>query len=235
MKSMIALVTLLVAQVSFAQEQACYTAVQNAAASEAATEFQTAVQDVKVARYEASDMNTKGNIDVSVSMYSRKKLHHMLVKVHANDCTIKSVKALDESSLDVLALQAMKYKLAIKDTQWMSEADYEWSIFYTPADAPRISASLPKASLRAALNIPANVEIEIYTAQQALEMISTDEDTDAKDRYNYNQLKEVMLKDFTELRAIKVGAPDSGSLEIYLFGRTSDGRLVGLKTITVET
>lgn len=239
MKKLMMIAALVVAQNSNAQEERpCYAEVQNAAAVEAANVFGALVQDVRVAHFEATPENTNGNIDVQISMYQGKKLHHMMVKVRAANCGVRSVKPLDASKIDALALQAMRYKQAIKDTEWYSESEAEWVTFYTAIDAPAVSANFSKASIRAALNIDVETPIEVYSAADAIKFIEVDpqdENIEHKDKYNYGKLKEEMLKDFTSLRAIKVGRPDSGALYIYIFGRTSDGRLVGVQTITVET
>lgn len=132
-----------------------------------------------------------------------------------------------------LQAQSARYKAAIGEALIMSEGDTTWEAFCS--DAP-VDASLTPDVLVAALGgtfESADTQAEIlelfdfYIQQNPYES--------AAEAQQYANLKQALLADFTELRAVKLFDEESGTMRYYVFGRTADGYLVGVKTELVET
>lgn len=132
--------------------------------------------------------------------------------------------------------QAQKYKDAIGKSTFPSESDYPWKTFCSDTAVSGFS----EAELRKAVGAGKDDEIEVWDHQTVLEILdhnSEEEDTgDAASRYAYARLKSVLLLDFSELRIVRVIDPeDSAEVKMYLVGRDAAGRLIGLRTISIET
>lgn len=152
----------------------------------------------------------------------------------SNDCKVVSVKAFDRSKLDPIVVLAEMYKLAIGDALYISESDDEWSPFYSRT---KVGADFAPKQLLSALGARPGTHIEMWSpadSVQFLEDHKTDND-DIESAEAYGRLLKAFMKDFKEIRVIKLGKPDSGSLDLFILGRLPDGRLVGVRTTTVET
>lgn len=128
--------------------------------------------------------------------------------------------------------KAQEYKALIGNAQAVSESDEPWKVFCS--DVPAVDMS--EASLAIALRA-GRTHMRIYTPEEAVEYLDwyISENDPPEEAIQYAQLKAALLRDFTEIYAVKVGEEDTVQKKFYLFGRTADGYLVGLKTILVET
>lgn len=228
--------SLLAYKQSYAAE--CSVRMQNAAVSSFAEELGRAVATIKILRFEmggwteaVGDNTGSGEVAVRFS----KNINYYRVSAKqvgtSNDCVVTKIEKLQPSKIDKRALQAEKYKLAIGDAVHVSESDEEWMPFYSRAKVAKFSVS------EIAQALGTSQHVELYTLSESKEFIKgyAEEDDDAAQRAKYKRLRDSLAEDFKEFRVIKVGEPDSGSLDLYILGITPDGYLVGLKTITVET
>lgn len=131
--------------------------------------------------------------------------------------------------------QARQYKQAIGTALAMSEGDSEWSVFCSASTVDaEYSADLVAKALKTK-----GAPVSILSADDALEFLDeyiTNNPYESQvEADQYAAFKTLILRDFTEIRAIKVGETDSGEMKFYIFGRTADGYLVGLKTVLIET
>jgi hypothetical protein len=133
-----------------------------------------------------------------------------------------------------LAAQADKYTALVPTAIWMSEADYGWSPFYSLVPVSNFGS---RSQIADAL-LSGNENIEVWshkTVMKTLQSLATDSNSSAEERAEYSALLRALKRDFKELRGFKVGKPDSGALDLFIVGRTEDGYLVGIRTVTVET
>jgi hypothetical protein len=143
--------------------------------------------------------------------------------------TFSFANAASESKL---AEQAEKYANAIGHAVYISESDSEWTPFYVDSQVSGFNTE----EIARALN--ATAPVEVYSVKLTKDIFDYCQSTDISneaDRASYKALLQAMKKDFKDFRFIKVGIPDSGSMDLYLLGITEDGQLVGLKTISIET
>jgi len=179
---------------------------------------------------EAAANNTGSN---TIAVYSRSKFETFKVtgkqKANSDDCTVTKVEKVKLNSSD-LRLQAMKYKMAIRDALWPSEGDSEWEIF-TSAKV-KLPTNFTEKDLQKLVGSEAPVEI--YSKKEIDEIIMRGEVSE-EEGHLYRDLGRAMKKDFKEINMIKVGEPDGGTLEIYIFGVNPDGTVVGLRAFSVET
>lgn len=151
----------------------------------------------------------------------------------ASNSNLMNDEATSRSELKALADH---FQSIMGDTEWMSEADIPWSAFYSTAT---VDARYSKADLKVALKVRGNTPIDVYTKVQTTEtfkdLMEVNSDDNRRDAGRYAHLKNSMESKLQDVRFIKVGVPDSGALDLYIVGRTTDGKLVGLKTQSVET
>lgn len=225
----------------------CAIKMENAAIFELAQSLPIPISNVFRVRNEGgawteSIANNRGTAEVAVAREaaSGDKISYYRVSAEqvgrSDDCKIVSVESLAASDIDPLVRQAEKYKLAIKNALYYSEADFPWEVFYSHQS---VGAGFPIDEVRVAIGA-GNEHVEVWTHKNTLDFL-TDASTPDEDRtlgddaFRYKLLTQALLKDFKQLRVFKVGKPDSGSLDLYLVGRTPEGKLLGLKTMTVET
>lgn len=221
-------------------DEKCAIKMQNAASFRFAQEQYAPVQNTRIlsvipGAWTEMVGNNTGSSLVGVYINSKKFGHYQVnaKQVGVTDnCEITKVMYVDDSNISPEIRQAEKYKLAIRDTTHMSESDSEWSVFVSSS---KVDANFSEASLRKALNA-GDEEISRWTPKEAIAFLDDyAENRDVDGSYRYKTLKETMLKDFEKIYIFKVGKPDSGELKLHLVGRTSEGYLVGLTAITVET
>jgi len=130
---------------------------------------------------------------------------------------------------------ANNYKSLIGHALYISEGDYPWSPVYS--DGP-VRESYSESELRKALKIDTSLPVSVAGSESTTEFWITyidDEYSGSEDAAAYKALKEAMEMDLEDIRLIKVGEEDSGALDLFLIGRTPDGKLIGLRTISIET
>ena len=160
----------------------------------------------------------------------------------------------------VLGSMATRYKAAIGDDYFISESDYQWSMFYSVERTARLETrSTPVGALEGLKKILFKEVLKIYpydehyeapgTLRPFLERLrdSADEsiwdfDGDPVDHSYYKALKRELYRDFSRVWMINVGMrPEDPALtssalkSVFLLGQTSCGHWVGLRTFSVET
>ena len=157
-----------------------------------------------------------------------------------------------------LSAQAQRYKNLIKNETYVSESDYTWEPFYsTDTIYGNLSTEASKHFLANIFNqrlqkiysesgeedfSMADIRISVRGHQRVEEMFNyyTDPDVghDSETISLYRDLKEELLKDFSEFKGlyfIKVYVSDSATVAVFLLGHTAEGFLVGLQTVGIET
>lgn len=124
----------------------------------------------------------------------------------------------------VLQLQSV-----CQDLLWSSEADY-------PLTAVCWDAPLSPPQLLAHIGRPADTPVETESLEQffASAIAARDwHDAAEAERVNrYRQLVSLLQANLAEPRVYRVGTVE---IEVYILGRTEDGKTVGLSTQVVET
>ncbi len=240
MKSLLTVLLLVLGAQSAQAEylDACLVTIEKAAVHAAAYQAQVDVKDVFVVRSElgawteaVGSNSGSGTASVMIGKDVSYFLVHAKQIGRTDQCNVTKIEQAEIDAMDPLALQAEKYRIAIGNALHISEGDAQWTAFYRHSNA----TGFTKAQLSKALG--ATSHLEIYSFEHTVRFL-TDyaEDNDyADDKQKYAKLLKVLKKDFKDFRLIKVGQPDSGGLDLYLLGITPDGKLVGLRTITVET
>lgn len=213
----------------------CLTRMENAAIMALASERDYSVTELKIARSEMGPWteavaDNKRNAQVTVYRYSRVQHYQVSARqIGSSDrCEVTDIKKMNPADIDPLALQAEKYKMAVGDVLYISESDDTWSAYYNHAKVEGFTES----EIQKALNT--EDPVEIYSLEQTLGFLK-DPNLDDSEAQAYSELRRAMLKDFKEIRMIKVGVPDSGTLLIFILGITKEGHLIGVTTTSVET
>ncbi len=227
--------------VSADDSDVCAIKMENAAVYAFAQQIGRSVGDIEVLRFEMGGWtemtgNNTGSAQVDLAAGKNRGYFEVFARQigDSSDCEASGVNPVDVASIDPIILQAERYKSAIKKAQYYSESEAEWSVFYS---RDTVGKSFPLDEVKTALR-SGDLPVQVLNHKEALESLDgyiNDEDQDFMERHAYRRLKEELLKDFKSLRAFRVGVPDSGAIDVYLIGRTKDGRLVGLKTVSVET
>ncbi len=243
MKLYFGLVTFALFLVSTASaDEVCSIKMENAAVYTYAQQLGRSVLDVEVLRFEMgiwteAIADNTGSAQVDLAVGKNRGYFEVSAKQigDSSDCEPTGVTSVDVSSIDSAVLQAEKYKHAIKRARHYSESDAEWSVFYS---RDTVGEKFPLDEVKIALK-SGDLPVEVMNHKEVLEFldgyINDDHQQDDEERYAYRRLKKALLEDFKVLRIYRVGVPDSGSIDVYLVGRTKEGRLVGLRTISVET
>lgn len=151
-------------------------------------------------------------------------------------------------------------KSAGKDANYMSESDYSpVAIEGKPANASGVTDANIRAAFGATLktffkgngdhDTAANFAMEIDGAAESKKWIAelaveNPDADDAKSAASWGALKQVMDKNLTDVRVVKVGpkdersgglASDHGLYSYMLVGKTADGKLAGVMFGSVET
>jgi hypothetical protein len=125
------------------------------------------------------------------------------------------------------ALQALA-----ADIYLMSESDYGYKAF---------SAAMPKdtkltaESFRVAAKIGNRYDINMNSADQFFQDNQTDGDREADWIASHSMLEKVMRATLSDLSTIYVGGANVVHVRFYLFGRTEDGSLSGLRSTAIQT
>lgn len=141
---------------------------------------------------------------------------------------------LDQNnSVPKLAVNLSKALRALAvDIYLMSESDYGYEAF---------SAAMPKEteltdeSFRAAVKIGTRYEINMDTADQFFQDNQDDGEKEADWIAAYTILEKVMRATLSDLSTVYVRGENVVNVRFYLFGRTEDGSLAGLKSTSIET
>lgn len=224
----------------------CQVKMENAAIFDIAQQEGKSVREAKIVRFEmgpwtemSGGNNGSGQVALAFGYVYGTDVYYYDVfakQVGASeDCNLTKLTSLDPKTIDPIALQAERYKMAIRDAVYMSEADVVWRTFYSNTS---VDEDFPIEQVKLALN-SGSLPVEVWSNEKVLETlyeyINDNPYKDVIEQARYGALKIALLMDFKELRMFKVGKPDSGALDLYLVGRNKDGRLVGLRTITIET
>lgn len=221
----------------------CEVSLRNAAAFHHAEANAMPVRWSRIVRLEMGAWteamaNNHGSATATVAHgYNQRNVKHYRIfakQIGSTDrCKALNVEEMDASELPAEALQSMKYKTAVGDVLYMSEADYPWEVFYSQKP---VSAEMTEKEMRRALNA-GNEYLDVWSSDDAFIFVSelAEYTDDRTEKWHYEKLKKALLKDFDNLYVYRVGEPDSGEIKIYLFGRNADGHLVGLRTLSVET
>ncbi|QIZ72270.1 nuclease A inhibitor family protein [Oxynema aestuarii] len=117
-----------------------------------------------------------------------------------------------------------------RDLYWFSESDYAWEVRILP------EATIAPETVRQQSQKPANAEIETVEFdpffQRAVEEKDWYGDRERETVGRYRQLVQFLQENLHDLIVYRVGAIE---VEIFVFGKTKTGEVVGLNTISVET
>ncbi|MBK4730457.1 nuclease A inhibitor family protein [Oxynema sp. CENA135] len=117
-----------------------------------------------------------------------------------------------------------------RDLYWFSESDYAWEVRIWP------EATIATETVREQSQKPANAEIETVEFarffQRAVEEKDWYGDRERETVGRYRQLVQFLQENLHDLIVYRVGAIE---VEIFVFGKTNTGAVVGLNTISVET
>jgi hypothetical protein len=125
------------------------------------------------------------------------------------------------------ALQALAKGLP---NPWDESTDY----FHSFAAAMPADTELTADSLRQALGVGARYHIDLSSADSRLKRI-TEADWGADIAGGFRQLHEVMRATLDDHSIAFARANGVVRVRVWLFGRTEDGTLVGLRSISTET
>ena len=125
------------------------------------------------------------------------------------------------------ALQALAKGLP---NPWDESTDY----FHSFAAAMPADTELTAESLRKALGIGARYEIDLSSAESRLKRI-TEADWGADIAGGFRQLHTVMRATLDDHSIAFARGKGVVRVRVWLFGRTEDGTLVGLRSISTET
>ncbi len=242
MKIAMALVGLILSSSTASAFELCQTKMENAAMYHMAQELGRSLKDAKLIRFEMGGWteamgNNSGSATATVRFFSKSYYVRISGKQidTSSDCEVTQVVQVKADTLDPIALQAEKYKVAIGEALYMSEGDDTWKIFYSRES---VDENFSEESLRQVLR-SGDRPISVWSHKETIETLdfyaNENPYENENEAYAYKRLKELLLKDFKEVRILKVGEEDSGTLYLYLVGRTADGRLVGLYTTVAET
>jgi hypothetical protein len=230
------LLTVIILLASTAQAD-CLLTMENSAVYKMAEEFERPVKSVFIVRNEMgawTEMvgNNTGSAEVAVKIGAQINYYRLSGKQIGNSdkCQVTAIQQLAVSSIDPLALQAERYRLAIGKAEHMSESDAEWMPFYRHTKVKAFTKEEFAKALHSNL-------VDVYTRNETESFFAgyIKEEENLSTRALYKRLHETLKKDFKDFRVIKVGEPDSGSLDLYIIGITPQGEIVGLQTISVET
>lgn len=127
------------------------------------------------------------------------------------------------------ALQALASGLP---NPWDESTDY----FHRFAAVMPANTKLDAESFRTAVGIGARYEIALSSAEQRLTDMANAEDDWGKDiAGGFRQLGVVMRGTLTGLSIAYARGKGVVRVRVWLFGRTADGTLVGLRTMSTET
>ena len=127
------------------------------------------------------------------------------------------------------ALQALASGLP---NPWDESTDF----FHSFAAVMPANTKLDPESFRKALAIGARYEIALSPADQRLTAIANAEDDWGKDiAGGFRQLGVVMRATLTDLSIAFARGNGVVRVRVWLFGRTADGTIVGLRSISTET
>lgn len=216
----------------------CATKMKNAAAYNFSQSLGVPVSKLEVLSFEMGPWteaiaDNVGTGKVSVAYYKKVETYNVSAQQIGTsaDCEILNLEKLTRETLDSAMVQAEKYKMAIKDALYTSEGDAPWEIAYTTKS---VSKNMGLEEVRQALGEGEDEPMSSLDHAEVLEMLDDyiNYSSDPVDAFAYKNLKELLLSDFTELKIYEVG---DIQVRVYLVGRRPDGRLVGLKTISIET
>lgn len=140
-----------------------------------------------------------------------------------------------------LVEQALRYKKMMGNAQFMSEGDSPWAPFYSNV---KTSKNLTVPELQKILELDLNrevktVEIEKMTIASIESIfnfyINENPYESTQEARAYRAWYKALKRDFVELHGVREGRPDSGLINVYIFGRKTNGTIVGLKTFSIET
>lgn len=238
MQKFVLMIVLLASGAVFAMEP-CSTRMANAASMTLAETVKYRVQDIRVVRVDQGmwtemPAENSGSGEVAVRRLYSDKISYYTVSAkqvgNTADCTVSDIQSLSADQIDPMVKKAEKYKVAIGDTTYMSEADYPWEVV---ASRLAVMENALTAEIALALNLDPNAT-EVYSHEDAVRLLkSRSENTeDYLESLSYKQLLEAMLQDHSKLMLIRSGEIE---VKVYIVGRDSSGRLVGVRTISVET
>lgn len=218
----------------------CATRITNAASMALAEKMDKNVQDIRIVRTDMGvwtemPANNVGSAEVAVRSKHSDKISHFAVTAKqvgsSSDCKVTQVQLLDSESIDPVVRKAEKYKAAIGDATYMSEADYPWEVVVSRSVA---SENPLPAEIATALNLDPN-QTEVFSHEDAVNLLkqySEDTELDYMDRIQYKRLLEAFLNDHRQIMMVRSGEVE---VKVYILGRDSSGHLIGVKTISVET
>jgi hypothetical protein len=138
-----------------------------------------------------------------------------------------------DSQTPKLAVNLSKaFQALASDIYLLSESDYGYKAF---AAAMPKETELDEESFRAALKIGSRYEINMDSADGFFEQNKDTDNREADTVAAYTLLEKVMRDTLSDLRTVYVRGENVVNVRFFLFGRTDDGSLAGLKSTSIET
>ena len=141
-------------------------------------------------------------------------------------------------------------EIAVDGLWFLSESDYPLEVWEIPAPSGPVDAS-NVADVLAPVYVPREDRpgLDERTVEVSSLAWMFDRFTVPKDWWEPEQLeamaqwqsvRDVFEQDLAEPQVFRLGMPSSGGelmgdIDVFVFGRTEDGRLVGVRTVAVET
>jgi hypothetical protein len=138
-----------------------------------------------------------------------------------------------DSQTPKLAVNLSKaFQALASDVYLVSESDYGYKAF--AAVMPK-ETELDEESFRAALKIGSRYKIDMRSADDFFEQYKDASNYEAETVAAYTLLEKVMRDTLSDLRTVYVRGENVVNVRFFLFGRTDDGSLAGLKSTSIET
>lgn len=143
------------------------------------------------------------------------------------------------------ALAALE--VAVEGLWYTSESDYPlepWSLAYAGGPITVESAKTVLGPVYEGQAPLADATVEISTLGWAFDRYTIPkdwwEDHQHAELPKWQELRDIFERDLTGAQVLRIGTENgsgdlSGEIEVFIFGTTSDGHLVGVRTVVVET
>lgn len=148
----------------------------------------------------------------------------------------QEVKNGGEGSEDVLKA----LRTAAKGLLFPSESDKPIKAFLWKSDGDS-AKSIDEATVRAAIQAPADAEITTQSVEKFFEPVVAEEDWHGPDEkavmQRFRALVEALQKHLTGLTVFRVAGSggDTSAIDAYVVGRTASGEWAGVSTQLIET
>jgi hypothetical protein len=138
-----------------------------------------------------------------------------------------------DSKIPKLVVNLSKaFQALASDIYLVSESDYGYKTF---AVAMPKETKLDEESFRAALKIGSRYKIDMDSADGFFEQYKDASNNEAETVAAYTLLEKVMRDTLSDLKTVYVRGANVVNVRFFLFGRTDDGSIAGLKSNAIET